>query len=241
MATRIGISHETRELLDVIMAEWAECRRTIRGFDHIVTHIRSYSILATISLLSVGSFLSLIPEAAGTTLSQATMRGLFIDGMALVLVPFEFYLERHYESYLLASVARACKLEERIQQLVPRFGKIRVESKYGGREGNQMISGLIRYYARHKAGFWKARAHQLLYFFLAVTDASVITITILATTTIGGVVSFVVATIVFLSLFGWIRLGWRRQRSRRLPTLSLLIRRFRALIAQCGQSVDAKH
>ena len=189
MAQRRWSSDQRKELLDVIITEWSECRRTIRSFDHILTHIRSYSILATISLLSLGSLISFI----------STARGLVIDVLALVLVPFEYHLERHYESYLRAAAARAGALEGRIQRFVPGLDRIRVGRELGGNKRNQMISELISYYAQHKAVFWKTRAHQLLYFFLAVVDASVIIATVfLEVSIIWGIGVFAVACVVFL-------------------------------------------
>src|SRR2546426_2099162 len=95
----------SKRAFDILIEEWSQCRASIREFDSTLTHLRSYSVLATIALLAIGGFFAIAtPPEPG--------RGLVIDTLALALLFAEYYLAKHYRGYLHATVNRAMKLEE---------------------------------------------------------------------------------------------------------------------------------
>jgi hypothetical protein len=161
--------------------------------------------LATIALLTVGVYFSVSPDTR--------LRGILVEFLALALILTEYYLERHYESYLVTAVARAKALEHWIQQSYPGLNAISTKINCDSR--SDMISTLISYYATQKAGFIKANAHELLYYLLAGVDAVALLLTTFETSEMPSSLSYslLTATIIIGGVSFWrIRNGWLRRK-----------------------------
>jgi hypothetical protein len=194
----------SKRAFDIFIEEWRQCRASIREFDSTLTHLRSYSVLATIALLAIGGFFAIAtPPEPG--------RGLVIDTLALALLFAEYYLAKHYRGYLHATVNRAMKLEE---VLMNQFDSPTIEFPTGEKT-DRMISGVIGVQREWVYGFLVAEAHNLLYLLLFGVDGALIVFTLfLFGTGLSPIIPALIGVILFsigIYFLAIIRVGWKNR------------------------------
>ncbi len=93
-----------KDLTNLLLEEWKECRTSIDRFDRIIVDMRKFGFTFMTILFSAGGFLF-----ATTELSRFAKLGIFFSLM--VLIYGLFLIDRYHEIFLRAAVLRAIEIE----------------------------------------------------------------------------------------------------------------------------------